>query len=213
MMKTKFLPLFPLTLVAYPHERINLHIFEPRYQQLITECLENGTTFGIPAFINNQIQQYGTEMRVTNLRQRYDDGKMDIETEGLEVFKIQRFENPTKGKLYAAGDVEILTIWGDPQSELVAELMTKVKILYKLLQSELKLRITDYDYFSYQIAHKVGLSVESEYELLKITSEKDRQRYLLKHLEKTIPVMENMEATKERIRMNGHFKHFDPLNF
>ncbi len=205
--------MFPLNLVVFPRERLNLHIFEPRYRQLINECLEQGTTFGIPAHFNDQVQKYGTEMRITNLHQRYEDGQMDIETEGLEVFQIQTFENPVAGKLYAGGTVEILTIWGDPQSELVGELMTKVKELYKVLQNELKLRVTDYDYLSYELAHKVGLSMEQEYELLTITSEKDRQKFLLEHLKRAIPVMSEMERTKERIRMNGHFKHFDPLNF
>ena len=205
--------MFPLNLVVYPRERLNLHIFEPRYRQLVNECLEQGTTFGIPSFLNNQVQKYGTEMRITNLHQRYDDGQMDIETEGLEVFRIIRFENPVQDKLYAGGNVEILTIWGDPQSDLVAALMTKVKELYKVLQTELKLRISDYDYLSYELAHKVGLSVEQEYELLSITSEKERQKYLLEHLERAIPIVSDMERTKDRIRMNGHFKHFDPLNF
>jgi Lon protease-like protein len=212
-MKTKFIPMFPLNLVVYPRERLNLHIFEPRYRQLINECLNEGTTFGIPAYLSDQVQKHGTEMRVVNLHQRYEDGQMDIETEGIGIFKIREFENPVAGKLYAGATVEMLTIWGDPQSELVAELMTKVKELYKVLQNELKLRITDYDYLSYELAHKVGLSIGQEYELLTITSEKDRQKFLLEHLEKTIPILANVERTKERIRLNGHFKHFDPLNF
>jgi len=205
--------MFPLNLVVYPHERLNLHIFEPRYRQLINECLDTGATFGIPSFLDKQVQKYGTEMRVINLHQRYDDGQMDIETEGLGVFKIIEFEKLVQGKLYAGGKVEILTIWGDPQSELVAALMTKVKELYTVLQTELKLRVSDYDYLSYELGHKVGLSVDQEYELLTITSEKDRQKYLLDHLERTIPIISDMERTKDRIRMNGHFKHFDPLSF
>ncbi|MEO1628994.1 MAG: LON peptidase substrate-binding domain-containing protein, partial [Bacteroidota bacterium] len=46
-------PLFPLKLVVYPGEQLNLHIFEPRYKQLIRECEQNKVTFGIPAFIND----------------------------------------------------------------------------------------------------------------------------------------------------------------
>lgn len=212
-MTTKVLPMFPLNLVVYPRERLNLHIFEPRYRQLIQNCIKDKTTFGIPAHFNEQVQKYGTEMRIINLKQMYDDGQMDIETEGVEVFKIKVFENPMAGKLHAGATVEILTIWGDPLSELVGELMTKVKELYKLLENELKIRITDYDYLSYHLAHKVGLSIEQEYKLLTMASEKDRQKFLLQHLERTIPVIANMERTKDRIKMNGHFKHLDPLNF
>ncbi len=205
--------MFPLNLVVYPRERLNLHIFEARYRQLINECLETNQTFGIPAHFSNQVHQFGTEVRITNLHQRYEDGQMDIETEGVSVFKIKSFTNPLEGKLYAGASVEELTIWGDPHSENVGALITKVKELYKLLQQEFKLRITNYDYLSYQLAHKIGFSIEQEYKLLTLTSEKDRQKFILEHLEHTIPVMMNMERTKERIRMNGHFKHLDPLDF
>ena len=212
-MKTKFLPLFPLSMVAYPRERLNLHVFEPRYRQLIDECLTQNTTFGIPVFLDDRVQAHGTEMRVAALVQRYDDGRMDVETEGVEVFKVVNFKNPVPGKLYAGGEVEILTIWGDPQAELVEPLMEKVRELYKILQTDLKLRVSDYDYLSYELAHKVGLSTGQEYELLSITSEKERQKYLLDHLVNAIPIVSDMERTKDRIRLNGHFKHFDPLNF
>ncbi len=212
-MDTRFLPLFPLNLVVYPNERLNLHISEQRYLQLINECLEKRTSFGIPAYFDNKVQSYGTEMKINMLHQRYENGRMDIETEGLRVFKIRQFENPVVQKLYAGGTVEMLTIWGDPQGELVDKLMEKVRQLYELLESPLKLHVTDYDYLSYELAHKVGLSLAQEYKILTLTSEKERQKYLLKHLEQSIPVISNMERTKDRIRMNGHFRHIDPLNF
>ena len=59
-----FLPLFPLNLIVFPHEDLNLHIFEPRYRQLINECLDEKKTFGIPAFVNNKLLGYGTEVEV-----------------------------------------------------------------------------------------------------------------------------------------------------
>ena len=56
---TDFLPLFPLKLVAFPGEELNLHIFEPRYKQLIREFEQNGTTFGIPTFLDNKVLDFG----------------------------------------------------------------------------------------------------------------------------------------------------------
>lgn len=66
---------------------------------------------------------------------------------------------------------------------------------------------------SFEVAHKIGLSVEQEYELLTISGETKRQEYLLNHLGRVIPVVSDMEKTKERIRVNGYFKSLDPLNF
>lgn len=207
----KSLPLFPLNLIVYPGEDLNLHIFEPRYRQLISECIEEERTFGIPAFINNKLPGYGTEMHVTTLHKRYDDGRMDVKSKGLGVFRLVNFENPVAGKLYAGGDVELMEP-GEGFSAHVDALAERVGQLYSLLQLE-----TDYDpvveNFSYRVAHKVGLSVEQEYELLTLESEAERQLMLIQHLNNVLPVVSDMERTKQRIRMNGHFKNLDPLNF
>lgn len=207
----KTLPLFPLSLIVYPGEDLNLHIFEPRYRQLIGECIEEERTFGIPAFINNKLPGYGTEMHVTTLHKRYDDGRMDVKSKGLGVFRLVNFENPVAGKLYAGGEVELVEP-GDAFSAHVDALAERVKRLYDLLQIE-----ADYDpvaeNFSYRVAHKVGLSVEQEYDLLTLESEAERQLFLIQHLNNVLPVVSDMERTKQRIRMNGHFKNLDPLNF
>ena len=207
----KTLPLFPLNLIVYPGEDLNLHVFEPRYRQLISECIEEERTFGIPAFIDNKLPGYGTEMHVTTLHKRYDDGRMDVKSKGLGVFRLVNFENPVAGKLYAGGDVELLEP-GDGFSAHVDALTERVEQLYALLQIE-----ADYDpvmeNFSYRVAHKLGLSVEQEYELLTLESEAERQLFLIQHLNNVLPVVSDMERTKQRIRMNGHFKNLDPLNF
>ena len=207
----KTLPLFPLNLIVYPGEDLNLHIFEPRYRQLISECIEEKRTFGIPAFINDKLPGYGTEMHVTTLHKRYDAGRMDVKSKGLGVFRLVNFENPVAGKLYAGGEVELVEP-GDGFSAHVDALAERVEQLYRLLQIE-----TDYDpvieNFSYRVAHKVGLSTEQEYELLTLETEAERQLFLIQHLNNVLPVVSDMERTKQRIRMNGHFKNLDPLNF
>jgi len=205
------IPLFPLNLIVYPGEDLNLHIFEPRYRQLIDECMDEEKNFGIPAFIGNKLPGYGTEMHVTTLHERYDDGQMDIKSKGLRVFRLVNFENPVVGKLYAGGEVD----WVEPGNSFSAHvdaLAQRLDNLYDLLQTE-----ADYDLtaenFSYRVAHKVGMSIEQEYELLTLESEAERQLFLIQHLNNVIPVVAEMERTKQRIRMNGHFKNLDPLNF
>lgn len=207
----KFLPFFPLSMVVYPNENLNLHIFEPRYRQLINECLETNSTFGIPSFINKKIPGYGTEIKILGLYKRFDDGQMDIKTQGVRVFRMLSFENPVSQKLYAGG--KIIYLQDEPAPEgIIPELLLQLSRLYALLQNEEEFDTTLAP-FSYQVAHKVGLSMEEEYQLLTIERETDRQLYLLKHLNNVIPIITEMERTKERIRMNGHFKNLDALDF
>ncbi len=210
----KFLPLFPLNLVAYPGEDLNLHIFEPRYRQLINECIDSDITFGLPPFIDNRLPGLGTEMRIRTLHKRYDDGRMDIKTTGLGVFRMLDFESPVVGKLYAGGIVEFLDTTDTPaiDNPQLTDFIKRLERLYDLLQIEV-----DYDpmlpNLSYSVAHKVGMSIEQEYELLTILTETARQQFISQHLDKVLPVVAEMERTKQRIRMNGHFKNLDPLAF
>ncbi len=207
----KTLALFPLNLVIYPGEDLNLHIFEPRYRQLINECIDEERTFGIPAFINNKLPGYGTEMHVTTLHKRYPDGRMDIKSKGVGIFKLVNFENPVAGKLYAGGDVDTIEP-GDRFSAHTKALTDRLDRLYDLLQIEVDYNPDD-ENFSYKVAHKVGLSIDQEYDVLLLESEAERQLFLIQHLNNVLPVVSDMERTKQRIRMNGHFKNLDPLNF
>ena len=57
---TNFIPIFPLSVVMYPGETLNLHIFEPRYKELIRECTSQKKPFGIPSVINGKVTELGT---------------------------------------------------------------------------------------------------------------------------------------------------------
>ena len=82
---TNFIPIFPLALVVFPDEHLNLHIFEPRYKQLITDCFTNKKPFGIPAVINNKMMDLGMLVEIVEISKIYDDGKMDINKRFVHV--------------------------------------------------------------------------------------------------------------------------------
>lgn len=210
-MPTSLLPFFPLNLVVFPGEKLNLHIFEDRYRQLIDECLEEQKTFGIPTYLDDRLPGCGTEMKVTALHERHPDGSMDISTEGIRVFRIETFDNPVAGKLYAGGEIAFLP----EETDLIRPLPQLTELLdrlYSLITTPVAYD-SEQKPFSFQVAHKVGLSLADEYELLALRRESARQQFLIQHLQKVIPIVAEMEQTKSRIRMNGHFRNLDPLNF
>ena len=102
---TNFIPIFPLAIVVYPGEQLNLHIFEPRYRQLINECFAAKKPFGIPAVIDNKINEMGTLVQVKEVSRVYEDGKMDIKTEGLQVFRMLEAIHELPDKLYSGAIV------------------------------------------------------------------------------------------------------------
>lgn len=206
------LPLFPLNLIVFPYEELNLHIFEPRYKELINDCLKTGVPFGIPVFLDSKIQAYGVEVEILEIVNQYPDGRMDIKTEGKHIFQIKSFSNPMQGKLYAGGEVAFLETEEDSNTLQRLLLVEAVSQLYEILNVKSNLK-SDVPFISYKLAHKIGLSLAQEYELLTILTESERIDYLMAHLKKSIPIVREMERSKDVIKMNGHFKNLDPLKF
>src|SRR5690349_217702 len=102
---TNFIPIFPLGIVVYPGESLNLHIFEPRYKQLINECFTLKKPFGIPTVIENRMQDYGSLMEIKEITKVHDNGEMDIKTEGAKVFRILEVIKEVPDKLYSGAIV------------------------------------------------------------------------------------------------------------
>ena len=207
-----FLPLFPLKLIACPGEQVNLHIFEDRYKQLVSECIQEDVHFGIPVYLDNRLE-YGTEMSVEKIIETYPDGRMDIITQAHRVFRIVDFTNPAPGKLYAGGEVIFLdNIYDDTDEKARQHMLQLARELFQLLNLSDSVKINK-DITVFDLGHKLGLPFQKQYRLLQLERESDRQLFIIEHLEKTLPVMQEMEYAKERIRLNGHFRKFDPLDF
>lgn len=207
------LALFPLNLVVFPGENLNLHIFEPRYRQLVRDCLADGITFGIPPYRNEAVSALGTEMRLVSVEKTYDTGEMDIRTRAVGVFRIEEFYRQAPGKLYAAGLVEDLPNHATADVLLRQRITHCLQQLYDVLGLRKLLRELPADYRIYDVAHHLGLSTDQEYQLLELETEAERQELVLDHLEHILPVLLETERLKERVRLNGHFKNLTPPNF
>lgn len=205
-----YIPIFPLKLVAFPGEEINLHIFEPRYRQLITDIVQSKGTFGIAVYLD-RLMSFGTEVELKEVSKVYEDGRMDIKTIGRKVFEIMTLDNPMPQKLYAGGQVMFCEDNPKVPENLYSEFLFYLRELFRLMDYAVELIPLQVNSFTY--AHKIGLKIEEEYELLQMDKEVERVKYLIRHLLKVIPILRDMEAAKIKIKMNGHFKNLDPLGF
>ncbi len=208
---TNFIPIFPLGIVVYPGEQVNLHIFEPRYKQLINECYETQKPFGIPSVINDKINEMGTAVQVKEISKVYEDGKMDIKTEGLQVFRMLEMINTLPDKLYSGAIVSYPDNDDKGNRALMQGIVNGIRELHKLLNIEKKFPKPEAELWSYDVAHHAGMSLQEEYELLELLQELQRQEYLKRHLKKVIPVLAEMETLKEKVKLNGHFKNLKGL--
>lgn len=202
------LPLFPLQMAAFPGEEVPLHIFEPRYQQLIGECREDSITFGIVPVVENKLGSHGTEMELVQVFNEYEGGESDVLTRGVRAFELKRFIRTVPDKLYSAGEVEFIE--NDPVCDSTVQQMLweRFNELYSVLSSGHHFNEENPEYPSFFVGQNIGLTVEQKMELLARPNEGDRQRLLLRRIEKLIPIVKQAEAVKKRVRDNGHFKKF-----
>lgn len=209
---TNFIPIFPLGIVVYPGEQLNLHIFESRYKQLIKECFEAKKSFGIPSVMDEKINEMGTLVQVKEISREYEDGKMDIRTEGLKVFRMLEPIHDLPDKLYSGAIVSYPDNKEKGNKILMQGIVKGVKELHKLLKIEKQFPKPDEELWSYDVAHHAGLSLKEEYELLELLHELQRQEYLKRHLTKVLPMLAEMEILKEKVKLNGHFKNLKGLD-
>jgi Lon protease-like protein len=210
---TNFIPIFPLSLVVYPGEKLPLHIFEPRYKQLVNECFEAKKPFGVPAVVNNQLQEMGTLVQITEIVQVYENGEMDIKTEGLAIFRMLEMIKLVPDKLYSGAIVNYppnMMVTGN--RELMEKIVTGIKELHRLLNISKDFKKPDEELNSYDVGHHAGMSLDEEYELLGLMQEIQRQEYIKRHLQKVLPMLMEMEHLKEKVKLNGHFRNLSPLD-
>lgn len=204
---SEVIPIFPLQLVVFPDEELNLHIFEARYREMIHECRDQGIIYGIPCKIKDQAMEYGTTIELLEISRTYPDGKMDIRCRGLDVFKIHEVTDPMEGKLYAGAAIEKIENIEDADYLLNEKLITLVQEFYNYLKINKTIQQDPLQFDIFQVAHKIGLTLNQEARLLSITSQRERQIFALDHLENLLPVVKKMEDLRRKIQMNGHFKN------
>ena len=210
---TNFIPIFPLEIVIYPGERLHLHIFEPRYKQLIRECHEAKKPFGIPTVLKNQMQELGTLIELNEIVKEYDTGEMDINSTGVAVFRILEAINQVPEKLYSGAIVNYPDNDLEGGNEkLMKFIINGVKEVHRLLNISKDFKKPEDELRSYDIAHHAGLSLEEEYEFQGLFKELYRQEYLKRHFQKVLPMLMEMEQLKEKVKLNGHFRNLSPLD-
>jgi Lon protease-like protein len=166
--------LFPLGVVLLPTERIPLHIFEPRYRELIGECLDEDREFGLLFADDDGMREVGTRAGVVDVLRRHDDGRLDIVIEGRERFRLQEL---TEGRSYHTAVVEAVEDEpGDPLDEDVERGRQELHRVAELAGAELDELELETETPSYELAARVALEPQVKQRLLELTSEPERMR-------------------------------------
>jgi Lon protease-like protein len=197
------LPLFLLDFVLLPGGQLPLHIFEPRYKEMISECLTSRGRFGVLHAKEEKIAQVGCSARIVNLSKTYADGRMDLLTEGLDRFEVVRTvaeRSFLQAEVFYPEDVT------DPVPQ---EQVTLVRRLYGELLTisgshpEAELEHSPHP-LSYQLAGRLPLDPAFKQRLLETRSEKERTEALVSFFQAVLPSMRHSARVREKAGGNGY---------
>ena len=193
--------LFPLGMVLLPSEQVPLHIFEPRYRELIGECLENGSEFGLVYADDDGLREVGTRAAVVEVIERFEDGRLNVVVEGRERFRIVEL---TSGRSFHTGEVEPIEDQDDPADQEDAErALTLFGRLIELTGAEVEAPAPDAPQLSYHVAARFDFSADIKQELLQETSERIRLQRLGELLAAAAQTVERQREISARARSNG----------
>ncbi len=170
------LPLFPLELVLFPGEQTALHLFEPRYKQLLEDVEISQGMFGIPYLESKNKMKYCSVVGLTSVTKRHPGGESDIIITGHEVGAMRSFYDPMPDKLYAGGTVEIIE---SISTELANEAVKEELALLKAIIGKKADKLDPEEYqFLHRIVTSLGLSNLQKLHFLKLEDDNARQRYV-----------------------------------
>jgi Lon protease-like protein len=195
--------LFPLGIVLLPTELVPLHIFEERYQELIGECLEEDREFGIVLADDDGLHEIGTRAAVTEVLERFDDGRLNIVVEGRQRFRVAEL---TGGRSFQTAEVEPVedddaTEVGDPADAERA--LALFEQLVELTGTEIEAPERTTPQLSYAVAARFEFVPPLKQELLEERSERVRLRRLCELLAGAAATLEREREIAARAATNG----------
>lgn len=196
------LALFPLDLVLFPGSPLPLHIFEPRYKEMIAECRANHAEFGIVRAVENGIAQIGCTAEIITVTKEYPDGKLDLIAEGRRRFEVMEL-NQDRSFLQA----EVLFIPDEPGSSLEADRTRAIESHRKILElagAVQDLSGADESMLSFYLAASIPLDLDFKQKLLTIRSERERMQFLASSFESIFPTLRRSARAREKAGGNGH---------
>jgi ATP-dependent Lon protease len=193
--------LFPLGIVLLPTEQVPLHIFEPRYRELIGETLADGRPFGIVYGDDDGLREVGTLATVAEVVDRFEDGRLNVIVEGTSRFRLLEL---TGGRSFATGRVEDVADQDDPAAaEDVARALMLFARLAEQTESDVEAPEADAPALSFAIAGRFDFSPEIKQELLDESSERVRLKRLCELLELAAETVARQKEISTRAQSNG----------
>jgi Lon protease-like protein len=193
--------LFPLGIVLLPTEQVPLHIFEPRYRELIGECISDGSDFGLVLADDEGMRRIGTRATIVEVVDRFPDGRLNVIIEGGERFRLVEL---TRGRSFQTAEIEPVDDQHDPGEPAdAARAVELFERLADLTGADVDPPSPDAPQLSFVLAARFDFAPALKQELLQETSERVRLRRLCELLEHAAETIERQHEIAARAQTNG----------
>lgn len=196
------LPLFPLDVVLLPGTPLPLHIFEPRYKEMIRECLANESPFGVVRTLQEGIADIGCTADIVTVTKEYPDGRMDLVAQGRERFSILQLNEE---RSFLRAEISLVPdeteISAEKERTRAAQLHLEILSLAGAVQD---ISAADQSQLSFHLAASLPLDLDFKQKLLTIRSEGERLTVLSDYLEDLLPKLRGIAKTRQKAGGNGH---------
>jgi len=196
------LPLFPLDVVLLPGVPLPLHIFEPRYKEMIAECLANHAPFGVVRALEEGIAEVGCTAEIVTVTKQYPDGRLDLVAEGRKRFEVLEL-NRDRSFLQA----EVLLVPDEPVAPAEEDKARAIQVHWEILSlagAVQDLSAADQSALSFYLAGSLPLDLDFKQKLLAMRSESQRIQAVAAYLESIVPNLRRAARAREKAGGNGH---------
>ncbi|MBZ5721548.1 MAG: LON peptidase substrate-binding domain-containing protein [Acidobacteriia bacterium] len=201
---SSLLPLFPLDLVLLPGTPLPLHIFEPRYKEMIAECLAQKKGFGVVrAKAEEGVAEIGCTAEILHVTKQYPDGRMDIVTEGRERFEVMLVNNER-----AFLRAEVLYLQDEPGRATREEISRALELHRELLAlagaTPDDATADEEPQLSFRLVGRLPLDLDFKQTLLGMKSEAERVQAIISYFETILPSLKRTVHVRQKAGGNGH---------
>lgn len=206
------LPLFPLDVVLFPGTPLPLHIFEPRYKEMIGQCLAHDKPFGMVRSLDKGLAEVGCTAEIVTVVKKYSDGRLDIVTQGRERFKILKVNQEMsflRGEVIAfddepGPDEAMVNESGTPLERETAHAVALHAEILGLAGAMQDLSGADQSKLSFYLAGSLPLDLDFKQKLLELRSESERISSLSRFFETILPNLRRAAQARAKAGGNGH---------
>ncbi len=196
------LPLFPLDLVLLPGAALPLHIFEPRYKEMIGECLASEALFGVIRALGEGVAEIGCTAEIVTVTKGYSDGRMDLIAEGRKRFEVLALD---RGRSFLQAEILLVPdVLSVPNDDATARAVAAHRAILALAGATQDLSEAKAGALSFYIAASLPLNLDFKQKLLAMRAESERILAVAEYLEGILPNLRRATLAREKAGGNGH---------